>query len=106
MKIRWNNFTPEYYIRHVRRQSKHVQHIHALVFAGVITSTIAGFILYTDYGFWHERYERPPETPAEPVPTSQSFGDFWQEAKVKFSQIGSSGADLLEGKEVYKKEGE
>lgn len=106
MKLRWDNFTPEHYISYVRRQSKHIQHIHALFFAGAVTSVIAGFILYTDYGFWHERYERRPEVPAETVSTSQSFGDFWQEAKAKFGQIGSSGADLLEGREVYKKEAE
>ena len=32
--------------------------MYGFIFAGSITALIAGFILYTDYGFWHERYQR------------------------------------------------
>lgn len=105
----WKNLTPEHYIRHMRRQSKHVQHVHAFMFAGTITGLIAIFILYTDYGFWHERYTSDdlvlgqaepafgPESPGE------SVARFWLEAKERFGQIGRSGGGLLEGKETYKR---
>lgn len=109
MKLRLKNFTLRHYLRHVRKQNKHVQHVHAFAFAGIITALIAGFILYTDYGFWHETYrsedslvaENPP---AEPVSPSTSFSSFFKEAKTRFDNIGSTSADLLEGKESYTKD--
>lgn len=108
MKFRLEHFTIRHYIRYMRRQGKHVQHVHAAVFAGVITALIAGFILYTDYGFWHETYIREDEAgkAQEPVTLSGSLERFMSDAKTKFSSIGSSSANLLEGKETYKKEGE
>lgn len=101
MKPRMKNFTIEYYIHYMRRQSKHVQHLHALAFAGTVTAVIAGVILYADYGFWHETYRRQPETPVEPVSTKESFGDFLKEAKSKFGEIGNASANLLGGKETF-----
>lgn len=107
--MKWKNLTPEHYIRHMRRQSKHVQHMHAFIFAGAITTLIAAFILYTDYGFWHETYVSDdlvveqadpsfnPESPGE------SIMSFFREAKERFSAIGSSSASLLEGKETYRR---
>lgn len=103
------NFTIRHYLRHVRRQSKHVQHIHAFVFAGAITALIAGYILYTDYGFWHETYRAENTIVAEepvfnPESPGESFVHFFQEAKERFGSIGKAGSGLLEGKETYKKE--
>lgn len=79
--------------------------MHAFVFAGTITALIAAFILYTDYGFWHEKYvaddlvvETVQETPNESIST------FWQEAKARFGSIGKNPGSLLEGKVEYKKE--
>jgi hypothetical protein len=107
MKFVFKNFTLHHYVRYMRRQSKHVQHLHAMVFAGMVTSLIAGFILYTDYGFWHETYRRAPDEGvpigAEPVPLGESFGKFLVEAKEKFGAIGNAGAGLLEGKEIYQR---
>lgn len=110
MKFRLKHFTLEHYIHYVRRQSKHVQHIHAFVFAGTITAIIAGFILYTDYGFWHETYrasdasfvtdmetvnEFNPESPME------SLSRFLGEAKSRLGSIEFSNGSLLEGKETF-----
>ena len=110
MKFHLKNFTPEHYIRYMRRKPKHVQHLHGVAFAGIVTSLIAGVILYTDYGFWHETYQRAPEVDdsvtVETVPLSQSFGNFLKEAKTKFNAIGSVSAELLEGKETYRKDSE
>lgn len=111
MKFHLKNFTLRHYLRHVRRQNQHIQHLHAVAFAGMITALIAGFILYTDYGFWHETYRAEDDLVAvEPaVPSkspSESFGDFFNEAKVRFNSIGSAGADLFEGKETYTKDSE
>lgn len=106
MKFLLKNFTLRHYIRHVRKQSKHVQHVHAFIFAGAITAVIAGFILYTDYGFWHERYvaEEETEESFDPKSPAESFAGFWAEAGKRFNLIGAKGANLLEGKETYKKE--
>lgn len=104
MKFHLRNFTIRHYVHYMRRQSKHVQHLHGIIFAGIVTSVIAGAILYTDYGFWHETYRRPPENPKPQVSTSESFGKFLMEAKEKFGEIGSGGANLLEGKETYRKD--
>lgn len=109
MKFKWSNLTPEHYIRHMRRQSKHMQHVHAFVFAGAITCLVAAFILYSDYGFWHERYVsdelvvEQADPKFDPESPGESIARFWQEAKQKFGEIGSSGSGLLEGKETYKR---
>jgi hypothetical protein len=57
MKLSWAG-----YVRYLRKQSVHVQHMHGLVFAGVITGVLVSFVLYTQYGFFHEQYTRE-ETP-------------------------------------------
>lgn len=106
MKLKWHHLTPEHYLRHVRRQSKHIQHVHAFVFAGSITGLIAFFILYTDYGFWHEKYVAE-SAQQEVVPIEspgQSLGSFFKEAKERFNAIGTAAPTLLEGKEVYTSE--
>lgn len=106
--MKLENFTIRHYIRHVRKQSKHIQHVHAFVFAAVITGAIAAVILYTDYGFWHETYRADDivvtEAPFDPESPGESMFKFWQEAKERFGSIGDSEGSLLEGKEVYKKE--
>lgn len=102
MKIAWKKFTLEYYLRYMRRQSKHVQNIHAFVFAGTLTSIVAAFILYTDYGFWHETYvsdDLVAEQKTEIESPGESLSNFLTEAKTRFSSIQFSG--LLEGKESY-----
>jgi hypothetical protein len=95
------------YIHRLRRQSKHVQHVHAFIFAGSITGLLAAFILYYDYGFWHQHYtskevigESVVQQP-EGAPPGEVLSGFWSEAKKQFSGMGSSTASLLEGKETY-----
>jgi hypothetical protein len=109
MKFLLKNFTLRHYIRYMRKQSKHMQHLHAIAFAGGITVVIAMFLMYTEYGFWHERYvaEEVVATstmPFEAESPSQSLGRFFKEARERFGSIGTAGADLLEGKETYIKE--
>ena len=73
---------------------------------------VAGYILYTDYGFWHERYIREESSlttkdismlsesaPASPLRT---FGRFLGEAKEQL-QTMKVDTSFLEGKEVYEK---
>lgn len=86
-----------------------MQHVYAFIFAGSITALIAAVILYTDYGFWHDRYVRDDsvlvvkeKTPMESP--SQALSNFWGEAYDKFRVIGSASGSLLEGKETYTKE--
>lgn len=102
MKIAWHKLTLEHYIRYMRRQSKHVQNVHAVVFAGTITGLIAAVIMYTDYGFWHERYvsddlvvaqKNQIESPGE------ALSSFFSEAQSRFSSIQFSG--MFSGKETY-----
>jgi hypothetical protein len=104
-------FSLKHYISLLRRQSKHMQHVYAFIFAGTITALIAAVILYTDYGFWHDRYIRDDSalvvkstTPMESP--SKALSNFWSEAYEKFHAIGSVSGSLLEGKEVYVKDSE
>lgn len=106
MKVQLNNFGLKAYIRFMRKQNKHIQHVHAIAFAGIITALITGGILYTDYGFWHETYKAtdglvvgdqiaPDESPI------QSLGRFFEVAKDRFKNMGSSTVNYFEGKETY-----
>lgn len=83
-----------------------MQHVHAVAFAGIITTLLTAVILYTDYGFWHETYvaEEVSEKIEESNKEHSSWGSFFTEAKVRFSKIGTDGVNLLEGKETYRKE--
>lgn len=106
MKLRLQKFSISHYVKYMKRQSVHIQHVHAIAFAGIITALLTGVILYTDYGFWHETYvaEDVTQMVADTDNDRVSWGSFFTEAKVRFSQIGSQGVNLLEGKETYKKE--
>lgn len=100
------------YIRHVRRQNKHIQHLHAFVFASVITGIVVGFILYYDYGFWHDVYVNTENTAVvsegslqeEGESPLESFSRLLEEAKLRLGEVGNSGQMLLEGTEVYSNE--
>jgi hypothetical protein len=108
MKTKWSKFTIEHYIRYMRRQSKHMQHVHAFAFAGIITSLIAIFILYTDYGFWHEQYKSDDilagEQASQMESPAKAFSSFFSEAKMRFGSIGGSSSTILTGKEIYVKD--
>lgn len=94
--MRW---TIQHYIHFLRRQHVHIQHIHALVFAGVITSILAFLVLYFEYGFFHEKYskqqvvfdEKIKEKANEKIesPTEMIFNLF-KEGKERFSNIGTA----------------
>ncbi|MFA5132077.1 MAG: hypothetical protein WC444_01975 [Candidatus Paceibacterota bacterium] len=98
-----------YYIDFLRRQPKHMQHVYAFIFSGSITVLIAGIILYTDYGFWHDRYVRDDSalvvqstsTPSNMESPGEALSSFWNEAYDQFHSIGKSSGSLLEGKETY-----
>lgn len=109
MRFLLKNFTFRQYVRYIRRQNKHVQHVHAFAFAGIITSLLAGVILYTDYGFWHERYVAEDalmveEQAFDPESPGESLGRFFAEVKSRFGSIKDPGTPFLEGRETYKKE--
>jgi hypothetical protein len=97
------------YIKYLRRQSKHIQHAHAAVFAGTITAIIAVFILYYDYGFWHEEYVRGSfgDTSASSSVVTQtpmeSFGRFLSEARERLGGIKDTTGSFFEGRETYTK---
>jgi hypothetical protein len=106
MKMRIRNFTLKHYIRFMRRQNKHIQHVHAIAFAGIITALISGVLLYTEYGFWHETYVAEdalvvvdPNAPV--VSPSESFKRFFEQARDNFRNMGTSTSGLLEGKETF-----
>lgn len=108
MKFTLKQFSIKRYIRYVKHQNKHIQHIHGFIFAGLVTALIAFVILYTDYGFWHETYiAEDSNLIADPAYLSesptQSWGHFWSDAKEQFGRIGSSSVNLLEGKDTYQK---
>ena len=99
------------YIDFLRRQPRHMQHVYAFVFSGAVTSLIAAIILYTDYGFWHEKYssdalkkEVASTTQVMPESPVEMLSKFFDEAKVQLRGINVSSSSLFEGKETYSKE--
>ena len=94
-----------HYINILRRQPKHMQHMYGFIFAGSITMLIAGFILYTDYGFWHERYDRSEDIVVDTTTVVESptemLTSFWKEARIQLVNIGVTSASILEGKDTY-----
>lgn len=89
-----------------------MQHVYSIVFSAVITGLMAGFILYNEYGFWHEKYSRTDveEVISAPAPEVASespkdmIGGFFKEAGERLNAIRTSTSSLLEGKEEYTKE--
>lgn len=106
---RWKKLISiRHYLGVLKRQPAHMQHVFALLFAGIITGTLAALILYVDYGFWHERYVREEVvTEANPTDVSESksplqlFGAFLEDAKVRISEIKNETKDAFDGVEVY-----
>ena len=98
MKLRLKDLTLEHYLRYIKRQNRHIQHVHAFVFAGTITGLIAIFILYTDYGFWHETYISA-KVQEENAQNQESLGGFWEEAKSRFQAIRNG--SVLDGMETF-----
>jgi uncharacterized membrane protein YraQ (UPF0718 family) len=105
-----------HYIAVLRRQPVHMQHVYAAVFAGLVTVILASYILYMDYGFWHEKYNRNDEallvTEVAPVTVDseevlspgEMIQGFFKEASDKFKTVGTSNPAFLEGKDTYTKE--
>lgn len=97
------------YIKYMRRQGKHIQRMHAFIFAGTITFSIAAVVLYYDYGFWHDRYSRnegsltvTSTTTMHETP-SEALSRFFGEAKNQFTTIKKPSVSIFEGKETYSK---
>lgn len=98
------------YLDVLRRQPEHMQHIYAILFAGGITILLAAILLYSEYGFWHERYQRT-EVIAETLSESQETiaskspldmaAIFFKDAKDQLAKVKTSSQGLLDGKEVY-----
>jgi len=102
MNIRIPKLSYKGYVRHLRKQSVHVQHLHAFVFAAVITGITAFLILYYDYGLFHDVYVKEEAIVVEEKRSvGETFSNFFGEAKRRFSIIGEGGFNLLEGKETY-----
>ena len=89
--------------------------MYAATFAACVTAIIAIGILYFDYGFWRERYNR--NDIAEVVTTKNSndqlitvespgeiISNFFKEASVKVKAINIDKSTLLQGKEEFKRE--
>ncbi len=101
-------FKLKHYLAFLRRQPTHIQHLYAFIFAGTITSLLAGFILYTDYGFWHERYVSTEEVATtteviSPESPTEMLSNLFNDARTQFKSIGKDGTTLLEGKDSFKR---
>jgi hypothetical protein len=100
-------FSLNHYVAVLRKHPAHLQHVYALIFAGSITSLIAFVILYTEYGFWHEKYVREESVIVEveqttlPPKPSELFFRFLDDAKVEFDAISATGSNFFDGKETY-----
>ena len=49
------------YINYVKRQNKHVQDIHAMLFGGIITILLTCIWLQYEYGVFYPQYKRLPD---------------------------------------------
>lgn len=98
------------YVRYLRKSHKHIQHVHAVFFAGTITCILAAIILYSQYGFWNQRYTREndfiPATNTEETmePPSEMIASFMEEVSTRFGTIKQNIGTLLEGKDSYSQE--
>lgn len=106
-RMKW---TIQHYISFLRRQHVRVQQIHSLLLAGVITVLLAIIVLYSQYGFFHTRYDRnkiiaeekiTSETPQKLESPSEMLSNLFKEGQVRFSNIGSSTFNFFDNKEVY-----
>ncbi len=100
----------------LKRQPVHMQHVYAVLFAGSLTFFLAVVILYFDYGFWRDTYSRNDDLVAVENKTATTskletqspqalIGSFMEEAAVRFRSLNMSKENLLDGKEMYTKEG-
>ena len=86
-----------------------MQQVHALVFSGTITIGLAAGILYFDYGFWHDRYDRNAEAVFEAkveetsLSPAEMFAQLLEESQAKIEVVKNGGNALLEAKETYSK---
>lgn len=95
------------YIAYLRKRPKHIQQLHAIFFASGVSLVMVVYVLYTDYGFWHERYVKvetdilntvkAPVVPDSPV---GALGRFLGDAKAQLEGMKID-TSFLEGKEVY-----
>ncbi len=112
MKFYKKYLNPHHWLAFLRRQPKHMQHVYAVIFSAVVTSLLTSFVLYHDYGFWHERYLRSDSiiTNAEnnDIKTTESpkemLGSFFSEASDRIKSLGVNKTDLLQEEEVYVQE--
>ncbi len=103
-------------IRHwlafLRRQPVHMQHVYAVAFSGIITALLGAFILYYDYGFWHDRYsakdvtvvEKKDTKEVETISPGEMMNGFLKEVGMRMQELKNTKTTVLEGKEVYTKE--
>ncbi len=103
------NISFRHFLAYLRKQPRHMQHIYSIFVAGTITGIITVFILYTDYGFWHERYiaqneDGSPQAPAVLESPSEMVSRFWNEAKSQVGSIEKVGGTLLIGTDTYNKD--
>lgn len=108
-------FSIKNYLTFLRKQPEHLQHVYAVTFASAITLIIAAVILYVDYGFWHERYDRnevvkvtDTKERTDQMVTIQSPGamisSFFKEASIQMDAINTKGAPFLSGKDEFVRE--
>ncbi|MDQ5962907.1 MAG: hypothetical protein QG653_714 [Patescibacteria group bacterium] len=89
-------FSLKHYVRYLRKQKEHIQHVHAIIFAGSITACLAVVILYAQYDYWHATYTREDdvviveeETVAIASPV-ETLARLFSEGKVRFKEAVNS----------------
>jgi hypothetical protein len=92
-----------------------MQHVYAAFFAGAITVVLAAIILYVDYGFWHEQYQREEtlsvtsdsiqeDESEDALSPGDMIGSFFKDAASKLESIEIYKPEILDGKDTYTKE--
>ncbi len=99
-----NFFSFKSHLAYMRKQPEKVQHVYAGSLAGIITTLFVAYILYTDYGFWHEKYkvgEEIKENKVEVLGPKDTVVKFFNDAKNEIQNIKSINRSVISGKEVY-----
>ena len=97
------------YVRYLRKQRVHIQHIHALTFSGIICFLLGVIILYYQYGFWHAEYVREEKVKKEDTTVLtespvDAFSQLVKEGSKRFSETMSSFTPFMESETAFDRE--
>lgn len=96
------------HLAYLRKQPVHFQHVYAGSVAGIVTAIFIAYILYTDYGFWHDRYtsgEVLEENKVEKMETPrETLFNLFKETRDRLKNIKENNNQFFGNKDTYSAE--